>query len=82
MARYTTYERTQVWLTAMDYKTLRGRRNRLTRDLDTGWVYKHKETHRTQEGDLLMVAWMNAEICRRIDHDREELTGGVQTGDQ
>lgn len=63
------YERFRRRAEGEIYRQLRTRRNKLTRDLETEWVYRHHRTGRTPEGDRLRVAWLNAEMNRRIWHN-------------
>lgn len=67
------YERVRDKLSNLTYRGLRKRRNRLTEDIASGYYYSRvayyvrgAPTVRVRQNDLLMVAWVNAEMNRRI----------------
>lgn len=51
---------------AMAYSDLVNLRNRLTRDLASGYVYRLLASRRSRAADACYVAWANAEIARRV----------------
>lgn len=60
------YQKMTRQITRTPYRDLRRWRNRLERDVVDRWVYRHTTTTRTPEGDRFILAWINAEIVRRI----------------
>jgi hypothetical protein len=59
------YEWVSAQIKRMPYKQLIARRNLFTESLENGKVYVLGMA-RTPASDLLIVAWLNAEISRRI----------------
>ena len=66
---WAQYDRWQARISKRPYSELRTWRNRLWRDIENGWVYRHGHTSRTRYGDGFLLAWLNAEIARRIVAD-------------